>query len=455
MIVNIAGAGAGKTTRMADLITEFSIPDGKIVFCIAFSNTATDNIAAKVSQKVGKVPYNIRISTIHSFLYQEFVLPFYSLLYGKHFKSLSAAELPDTFKYKAKKLSELEREDILHYTKIPEKAKWVADHKSGDTKAIKETRKNILSWFSSYCAAIFVDEAQDMSEDISATLTSLNKAGVNIILYGDPKQDIKGLGCFQKLAEESKSITYIAECYRCPQKHLNISNMLATANEKQTAHGINSVGAIKLSFESDIDDIKEYVSLGDYGLCYISKKHPRFATHESSNCNIIDTLYREIYQIMASKWFSKYTNIEINRAAYFVAERMQADYNASNNPSPAILRWVSNGTLPKLEKSQYAQICKILNTKEIANTQDVVVNSIESIKGLESSRCLFILTTDLAPYFFQEKVDNNKMRHMLYVALTRSSDYLEILITKETESSYSRKSIIDFFAKHCFEITFD
>ena len=44
MIVNVAGAGAGKTTKMADVIMAHDIPDGKVVFCIAFTNAAADNI---------------------------------------------------------------------------------------------------------------------------------------------------------------------------------------------------------------------------------------------------------------------------------------------------------------------------------------------------------------------------------------------------------------------------
>ena len=48
MRVFIAGAGAGKTTKMADLITDYKIPNGKIVFCIAFTNAAADNIRKKL-----------------------------------------------------------------------------------------------------------------------------------------------------------------------------------------------------------------------------------------------------------------------------------------------------------------------------------------------------------------------------------------------------------------------
>ena len=76
MKVNVAGAGAGKTTKMADSLTNVTIPKGKVLFCIAFTNAAVDNIREKVSMKLGGVPDNIKISTIHSFLYQELILLF-------------------------------------------------------------------------------------------------------------------------------------------------------------------------------------------------------------------------------------------------------------------------------------------------------------------------------------------------------------------------------------------
>lgn len=77
MVVNVAGAGAGKTTKMADIIMGHDIPDGKVAFCIAFTNAAADNIKEKVERKLNGVPNNIKISTIHSFLYHELIEPYY------------------------------------------------------------------------------------------------------------------------------------------------------------------------------------------------------------------------------------------------------------------------------------------------------------------------------------------------------------------------------------------
>ena len=106
MKVNVAGAGAGKTTKMADIITEYIIPDGKIIFCIAFTNAAVDHIKMKVAEKLGDIPNNIKISTIHSFLYQELIVPYYYFLYGKHYKRLSVIDLPLKDDAKAFRLSE-------------------------------------------------------------------------------------------------------------------------------------------------------------------------------------------------------------------------------------------------------------------------------------------------------------------------------------------------------------
>jgi DNA helicase IV len=75
------------------------------------------------------------------------------------------------------------------------------------------------------------------------------------------------------------------------------------------------------------------------------------------------------------------------------------------------------------------------------NTSAIHVSSIEAVKGLESERCLFILTSDLAPYLFGQKTQDNKTKHLLYVALTRSLDNLSILATEEVERVYSRDAL--------------
>lgn len=448
MRVNVAGAGAGKTTKMAELITGLDMPDGKVVFCIAFTNAAATNITEKVEKKLGTVPDNIKISTIHSFLYQELVYPYYFTLYKKHYERLSVIDLPSGQGYKRAKLSELEAENVLHFTLIPERAKWVAYQKSSDRKAEKEIRKKLLARFSGYCAALLVDEAQDISEDVKLILEALEQSGVEIILYGDPKQDVKGQGKFREIIDKTPDVNYISECHRCPQKHLKLSNTLARDAEQQRADDSNAEGSISVVFESDVEDIKQFIVAGNYGLQYISMKRDRFATHEKHESGErFETLRHEVHRAICEKWTGIKTELETNRAAFYVTEQMLSAFDSGSNESTIITQWVNSGVFDRLTGKRYAQMASAIKANDTSTTDIPVVSSIEIIKGREAERCLFILSPDLAPYLFREKTEDNKTSHLLYVALTRSLDHLTILIMKEVEETYTRLAIEDYFSK--------
>lgn len=74
-----------------------------------------------------------------------------------------------------------------------------------------------------------------------------------------------------------------------------------------------------------------------------------------------------------------------------------------------------------------------------------LVDSIDAIKGLEGYNCLFIISTELAPYLFKKVVDHNKMMNYLYVGLTRSKRDLTIMVTTEVEKKYGHKYIHEKF----------
>lgn len=446
MKINVAGAGAGKTTKMADLMVNQNIPEGKVVFCIAFTNAAADNIKEKVSFQLGKVPNNIKISTIHSFLFQELIEPYYYFLYGTHFKKLSTISLPMDNAFKMKKISELEKEGILHVSKIPEKAKWIVFQKTGDKKEQKLIRQKILMRFKGYCSAIYVDEAQDISEEISIILQSLEKAGVDIVLYGDPKQDVKGYGCFRHLIDSANDVDYISECYRCPQKHLDITNALVSDKEKQTANANNAVGRITIVFETDLKDVNEHIKKNNYDLCYISQKQANYYTHNESNREKrFETLRYEVNRAMAEKWDGNVIPIEIERVAFSITEKMLKSFDLGKDIGAVINSWIRQGAFDPLEPKRYAQMANAFEQKESFLSDAIVVKSIEIVKGLEGEKCLFILTSDLAPYLLGIKTEDNKTSHLLYVALTRSKDQLTIMITNGVEKAYTREYLLDFF----------
>ena len=109
-----------------------------------------------------------------------------------------------------------------------------------------------------------------------------------------------------------------------------------------------------------------------------------------------------------------------------------------------VIRQYFNGTL---DRQQYAKIISVLQKPCKETSKIPIVSTIEGIKGQDGNNCLFILTTDLAPYLFGEKTTENKTKNKLYVALTRSLNRLTILVTLEVEAKYGAQYIQDCFAK--------
>lgn len=443
MRIKVAGAGSGKTTKMTAHILGIDIPVGKVVYCVAFTNAAADNIRSKLIEQTGMVPDNVKVSTIHSFLYSEFVQPYYHLLYGSRYKKISTINLPDQPACRRMRISELEDMQLLHVTAIPERAKWVVHKKTKDTARIRAMRDKVLAMFGGYCHKIIVDEAQDIDKDVRDVLLALDKVGIDIELCGDPKQDVQGRKCFRELIDKYQDdVTYSSECHRSPQLHLDISNRLADEKEKQVADEDICAGSMDVLFEKD-EDVATLVVDGGFGLMYISKKNERFDTHASKDSNGgFVTLRHELEIAIKVKHGNDVTELEIKRASYYIAGQMISFVAGGGDVSRAIRSGISNGCYD-YDKTRYARLAKALETGGEPASSAIVVRSIEAIKGLEHDRCLFILTMDLAPYLVGDKTDDNKTKHLLYVALTRSLDNLTVLVTKEVESRYSRKRIMD------------
>ena len=254
MEINIAGAGAGKTTKMSDkiILLRSQIDEDKKIFCVAFTNSAVDCIRRKLCEHYVQIPENIIVSTIHSFLYREIIKPYYHLLYGKKYEKISGADLPQDAKYKNAKIKRLDELNVLHQTVIPEHAKWVLCKKSKDTKSIKDGRAIIKNSIAKYCGAICIDEVQDIDKHMQEIIEELSRMGITMLLMGDPKQDLKGFNCLRNLMSiYEQNVRYIAECHRCPQLHLELSNRLVDENEKQKSE--KNSGQLSIYYESEID----------------------------------------------------------------------------------------------------------------------------------------------------------------------------------------------------------
>ncbi|MEA4969135.1 MAG: AAA family ATPase [Candidatus Pelethousia sp.] len=443
MQISIAGAGAGKTTTMADTIVDLrkKTNENKHIFCITFTNNAVSCIEQKLQRYYGVIPNSIVISTIHSFLYREFIKPYYYLLFGKHYERISIAPLPQNPEYRNMKIRRLEDINILHQTVIPERAKWVVVKKSDDKKTVKDKRAIIKNVFKEYCGGICIDEAQDIDSDMQMIIETLNEIGIPLILMGDPKQDLKGRKCLKNIMEKSKdNVSYIGVCHRCPQKHLVLSNSIVESQQQQYSN--KEGGYLKILFEND-KPCSELINEEDFDLCYISQKQGKYETHNTEKAkDILLGLSEEIESEMRRLHPNK-AELILLKTSHYYAETLLKKYTTTHNEKKAMSETFKYDTLSK--KAYGAIINMLLDNSATPDEEKILVSSIDSIKGQEGENCLFILTPDLAAYLFGVKTEDNATKSRLYVALTRSLNKLTIFITKEVEVKYKREHIIDFF----------
>lgn len=446
MKIGIAGAGAGKTTAMADTIIQFrsEIDDHKKIFCITFTNNAVKCISTKLQEHYGCIPDNIVVSTIHSFLYQEFVRPYYYLLFGKQYKRISGAELPGKAAYRNAATVRLENKNVLHQTVIPERAKWVVVKKSKDTKEIKEKRNIVKSNFKSYCGAICIDEAQDIDGDMLAIIESLHKLGIKILLMGDPKQDLKGHKCLRKLTTTyPDAVEYFTLCHRCPQNHLALSNLIVADAEKQ--HSEKEDGSVVICFASD-KSIAELLLEKKFDLKFVSQRQSIYETHtREKSKDIREALCEEISIVMQNN-HPNITELACMRESYYLGEKLLNNYICCKDKQEAMNQTFNKELLK--DKRAYGRIINLIPDERNENKNEVIYfHSIDSIKGQEANNCLLILTTDLAAYLLGIKTEETIFKNRLYVGLTRSLEKLTIYITPEVEKKYGKENIKDFFNK--------
>lgn len=446
MKISIAGAGAGKTTTMADTIVNLqSEMDSHLnIFCITFTNNAVACIERKLKEYYGELPDNIIVSTIHSFLYREFIKPYYYLLYGKQYERISTADLPQKIAYKNITIKRLEDRNILHQTIIPERAKWVLVKKSNDRKIQKDKREIIKFVFKNYCGAVCVDEAQDMDSSMLEIIEVLHKMGIQIVLMGDPKQDLKGHKCLRKLVEQHPdSVEYLSICHRCPQEHLKLSNQIVAEQEKQQSE--KTTGTISILFEND-KPCSELIQEENFDLSYISQKQGIYETQGQEKAKNIKLAICEEIEAPMRVNHPAVTELALKRGSYYLAEQLIENYIRFSDRVTAMNTTFKNE--PLRDKQLYARIINLLPEEtDTTTTDNISVCSIDSIKGQEGRNCLFILTTDLAAYLFGEKCNDTTTKNRLYVALTRSLDKLTIFITCQVEAKYDRSFILDYFEK--------
>ncbi|MGY0755315.1 AAA family ATPase [Staphylococcus haemolyticus] len=438
MNITVAGAGAGKTTKMAKDVLEYSkmTDNKKYIFVITFTNSACNKIKEELKKRNGTIPQRIKVMTIHSFLLQQFIFPFYHLVYPQKFKSVSVINLPTNPMYKNNKIKELKKLEMIHVKEITSEAQYLICGKGNDNKKIKEKRKNIINLLSKYIDSIYIDEAQDIDEKCKFVLSELEKHNIIINLIGDPKQDLRGRNVFKKIVDEQKDANFININYRCPIEHVTFSNKYV--ENKQQQNSIKIGGNINFIFEDDIN-LNEYMSEFAFGLQYIYQKNKRFVFNDNVQDN--SSLTHELKIIVNE---TELSNIKKETTLYFLLSETQKSIK-TNNDKKLIIKAIERRLDYKLNNKQWAKLHEAMETFEKSindyDEQGIIVQSIDKVKGLDNENCLFIISNELFPYLVGLKKENNKMNNYLYVGLTRSKENLTILITNEVVDKYGKKYV--------------
>lgn len=441
MDITVAGPGAGKTTNLARRIILHDRVKNKRVFVITFTNSAKAIISTELSKSSASSLRNVSVSTIHSFLLSEVIFPYHHFLYDELLTKAISKDLPNEPAYRQKQLSDLRKKGVVDNSEVFKLAKYIICGKSSDKKEQKLVRQKILQILSSYISNIFIDEAQDIDEDIVSILEAFDANGIQIYLIGDPKQDIRASHAFYKLVKKVRP-QYISENHRCPKRLVEFMNLFVEKEELQVSQS-KLVGELEYIF-GDVADLNK-VMQEHWDLAYIVEKNNEFMTikNQSNSSHMFNTLAEIIEELGDRNW---------EKSAFVMLSELKRK-NVSE--ASMLIAMLQTKYRKNLSKKQMSKIYKLdfCSTKGKVDSRGpfFYISSIDNAKGEEGERCLFVFTTDFIKYLYDPKLEMNKTKSRLYVALSRSKRKLTILLNKQVISKIGKEELKALLEPHGFE----
>ena len=415
----ISGAGGGKTTGLVEEIycRYLKLKEYKKIFVITYTNYAVNQIINCYISRYGYLPSNIKIMTVHKFCIKEIINPYYKYVFCKN-----PIEGIVTFNYNHnRKFYEFSRyleKNIIHSDNVFSMAKWILCGKSGFNKNQRQLTSNAFKYFISDIDSIFIDEYQDLDNDIlDIVLKIVDNTKIYMSIVGDPKQHIMGTNYSHNFILEFKSRgiipDYTKECFRCGKNLVNLSNKLCDDKEKQISNKPNM--RLKYIFYEDLEPIVSILkSQGKEILIYMRNSNEFFKT----NKKVINDFSVKVRDF--SSFDTKYINKRINLIA-------NNKYNL-HSKIKEINKLLSEFKI-ELSKELYEQLLDYLEKNTITVDKSIEIYSINKVKGLEADYCFYIIDNIFLKYLNGNYEPNNE-RNKVYVALTRAKKELYIVIPK-------------------------
>lgn len=450
--IQIAGAGAGKTYNLSEKIIRFNADNTshKLIYAITYTNAAKKKISDEVVKRLGYIPDNVRIETVHSFFLNEVIYPYSHFTISEVYNNAVSYTLPKVHAYKNRKLTLLKQKRIIHSDSVFNKAKIIIDRSNSKhgNKAKKAKVDFVNSHISAKISHIFIDEAQDLDDDALCVFKILSDHEINVYMIGDPKQAIKFPGAFRDFIRQATGTEFTVLSNnnftkRVPSDILELSNALCINEEKQisTNGKKGRVSYIKSSNNNYRSIIDHYRSLGH--LIYIEEKQGSYDTHSRSVVFLPLSLEEKLFNIAVSR--------DLDGSLYLASIISEITERLTNSTSKEIISWLSKYSNLRLELEEYAELIQHLEQVSISKKSSVyVVSSIEAVKGLESEVCIFVLNQTMYDYITQnipKAKHHNKNWNKAYVALTRSCNTLIFALDQDLFSRSSIMEVESYFKK--------
>ncbi len=439
--IQIAGAGAGKTYGMAKKIISHYDPEShKTIYAITYTNAAAKNIVDAILERLGFLPDNIKVCTVHTFLLNEIIYPYSPFVLGEVYTTSSRCRLYSSFppgksavkiRNESKRtISRLRDIGVIHVDEAYNAAWRVVDesYSAHSSQRKKSKVRKVLKLLSSSIEKIFIDEAQDLDEKALRAFQEIGENSVDIYMVGDPKQAIKHPKVFKAWIKDNKHLTFlpnIKTSRRVPQNILNLSNKFCPRGQEQTS--LSDIEG-RLSYITSYDDHYDIVlnhHIQNGNLVSIYQKTGKYST---KSADVKPEFDPEIEQILIDQYIDFDEKLILGSA-----QRWFAKVLADHDLSEAVRKFLNNFGID-YDKEIYKKLCRTVESYESSkeNSGKYGVSSITKTKGLESEVCILVLTPGIHKYLMRKGVTKyNQTWNMVYVALTRAVSELVVAVDME------------------------
>lgn len=446
--VQIAGAGAGKTYGLAKTLIEHikACTSHKKTFALTYTNSATVKIEQEIIKQHGFIPSNLCIQTIHSFLLNEIIYPFSSFTLGDVYNDTSI--MISNPKYKNGLFARLRKMNIIHTDNVYNIAKQIVDEtvSKHSNKAKKAKVRRLLTILGSCFDKIFIDEVQDLDKDALRFFEVLGCNNIDVYMIGDPKQAIKfpqDLDAFIRKVVPKEYATILPinnQTRRVPTEILAVSNRFCYEDQQQESLS-EMVGEL-MYIESTDGRYDELLTnyLDTKQLVCIDKKNGRYTTSSKHKHAfppeieemIRDSNHKKDKALFVKAAFSDFMDDVSETGAKIAINRLKACHGLT------------------LSKQHFAQLHELCNSCT-GNDAQFKVQSIESIKGLDTDVCVIILSSNTLKYLTQNGISEanrfNKEWKKVYVALTRAKKRLVLALDHDLLAKEDIAAVRDSIGK--------